>query len=170
MPDPTTVVQIVTGIVQELMDGRIRIKSDHVSTNHHDCNRETCAWKSKEVRILTLQQRVIGFGGVRSQFVLVTKFEYNGCDVNNARIALGGSGRFGNFIGFLSGMEYDASATAGASQIRSTPSGCERCCKEASCVEFDLTVYASGALTFGGGTTPYTVRVCGNGNVTIQQS
>ena len=132
MPDPTTVVQIVTGIVQELMDGRIRIKSDHVSTNHHDCNRETCAWKSKEVRILTLQQRVIGFGGVRSQFVLVTKFEYNGCDVNNARIALGGSGRFGNFIGFLSGMEYDASATAGASQIRSTPSGCERCCKEAA--------------------------------------
>lgn len=160
MVSPGDVISIIQGAWEYFSGGDIAIKSDRVTTNEHKCNRETCPWRSKAVRVLTLEQRVVGIGWVRSRLELIARFEYNGCDVNNARITLGRR----SFIGFLSGASYSATATGGASQIRGR-SGCEQCCDASSCVEFDLVVYASGALTIGGGARPYTIRICGDGTV-----
>ena len=154
-----TVLQIVSGLLEQLAAGDITLRSDRASTNLFNCNRETCSWQERSVLVYTDQIRILIFGGRRARLELFLRFEFNGCDVNDARIVLGSN----SFVGFLSGAEFHVEARAGASQVRG-PSGCADCCPQSACVNFDIVVSSDAALTFGTGSTPFSIRVCGDGN------
>jgi hypothetical protein len=162
-PDPTMPFSIVKGIVDTFSGKGISLTTEKVSTAEHSCDSHQCAWKSREHTWVACRGTVPPFRGLLgARIVLVIAFEYNGCDINNARLRI--SDRSFNKW-WNDSAKYVITATGGLSKIAG-PTGCPECCVSSTCVEFDVDINIAFDWT-STDRISQVVRICGDGSVNI---
>src|SRR6266705_2357690 len=97
---------VISGAWEYFKPGEIALKTDHVrSTAHLACD-DTCAAHESTEPVIDVA--VTFFGLERARCVVFLAFEWNGCDVRNARALIGND----SFVGFLSGASFKVEAAA----------------------------------------------------------
>jgi hypothetical protein len=129
--------------------------------SHHCAN---CVWRYCEEEWTLYKAILTGFppwNVLAAQIILVIAFEYNGCDVNNARFLIS-SKTFNRW--YNDSAKYRITAAGGPSKLTAA-SGCPQCCGKSACVDFDVHLASSWDWIRSTGHS-WQVRICGDGTVT----
>jgi len=162
--DPTIPVTILKGLGEAFTGKGVTLTSDAVSTNVHNCAGDVCPWHYREQEWVLLEVANWPFRRwVAAKIVLLVAFEYNGCDLTNARCRLA-SKTFNRW--YNDGAKYTVTATGGASKIAGL-SGCPNCDASSTCVEFDVQLNRSWDWIRTAGDS-WRLRICGDGTMTVQ--
>ena len=156
-------VEIVKGATEVFGDKGISLKSDHVSTSFFPCNTEQCEWRS-ETKLWRVHT---GFNWPVRRWLaydlwILVLFEHNGCDINNARLALSPKS-FNKW--YNDKAKFQLSAEGAASKLNGS-SGCKQCCQASAVVDFDVSLVASYDFVRTDNMF-WTVRIHGDGTVKI---
>src|SRR5882762_1902929 len=84
--ETVSLVEVAKGATELLAGKGFTLQSDYVTTKFSKCKPNECPWKKKEV----LQRLDSGYnwpfrGWLADEVWVLILFEYDGCDVNNAR-------------------------------------------------------------------------------------
>lgn len=146
--------------VKQVFGGKgFSLTSDHVTTKL--CKPCKCEWK-KKIHIIHVHYSRVFITNIRcSQLDLAVIFEYNGCDLNDAHIAISTS----SFISwYMDSTTYSLSAKGSESKLEGK-SGCPACCDKSKQIVFEI------ALTFttdwGVTVVPATIEVTISGDGTV---
>lgn len=158
-------VEIIKLPIEVLGGKGISLQSDHVSTSFFESSSDSCEWREKE-ELWVLES---GFnwpfrGWLSDKVAVQVRFEYNGCDVNNARLNLSSK----SFIKWYNDKaSFQISATGAASRLRG-PSGCTAGCEGSAIVEFDVALAANYDFvqTYN---RFWTVRIVADGTVHVTE-
>ncbi len=157
-----TGISIIKGVTDALSGKRISLTSDHVSTDFYKCDTTKCQWKEKDEPWLISSANMWPIKRWRvAELHVYISFEYNGCDINNARLRLANE----TFMKWYNDRAtYKVAAQGSASRLRGD-SGCPKCCSQSACVVFDVQIAATWDF-IRSGVESYEVKICGDGSVT----
>jgi hypothetical protein len=158
-----SVAGAIKGAVEAFGGKGVTITPNSKSTNIHNC--ENCPWKFHEREWVALTAAMLGFSRwnwLAAKIVLTIAFEYNGCDVNNARVRVSEK-TFNKW--FNDSARYDIKVSGEVSKLLGE-SGCPDCCGRSACVEFDVDIDRSCDWVRTK-TYSWRLRICGDGSVAI---
>src|SRR5215213_9538683 len=80
---------VLQGTAEILSGKSIRLTSERAFTNFHECSPSECPWKRVEHEWVLVEARNGPFKKwLAAKVILIVAFEYNGCDIANARCVL----------------------------------------------------------------------------------
>jgi hypothetical protein len=137
---PMSPVEIVKLPLEVLGGKGISLQSDHASTSFFESASDRCQWHEKdEIWVIECGYNWPFRHWLADKVAVHVRFEYNGCDINNARLTLSST----SFIKWYNDKaSFQISATGAASKLRA-PSGCTEGCEGSVVVEFDVALAAS---------------------------
>ena len=161
--ETVSLVEVAKGATELLAGKGFTLQSDYVTTKFSKCKPNECPWKKKEV----LQRLDSGYnwpfrGWLADEVWVLILFEYDGCDVNNARLTLSPK----SFSKWYNDKALFSISAKGAASRITEASGCLVCCERAAVVEFDVYLDSRYDLVKAD-VLRWTVRLSGNGSVQI---
>jgi hypothetical protein len=157
-------VSIVKGVVEAFAGKGVALTTDAVSTDVHKCS-DNCPWYYREREWILCEAANAGFSHwhwLAARIIVVIAFEWNGCDVNNARFRISPK-TFNKW--YNDSAKYEVTARGAGSKL-SASSGCPECCGSSACVEFDIHLSQSWDW-MRTAVDSWRVRICGDGSVSI---
>ncbi len=132
--------KIIEG-VKELSGKRISLISDTVTTTLYTCQpAHNCVWKKKRISWTIAQSFFLPKKNwCVAELRVFVEFEYNGCDINIARLTLAPE----SFVSWYNDRSTYALTAKGHSSKITGKSGCPGCCRQSACVIFDVEVEAT---------------------------
>lgn len=155
---------IVKGAVEAFAGKGVTIDADPASAVLHNCS-HNCPWYYREQEFTLLEVANIGFSRwqwLAARIIVLISFEWNGCDVNNARVRISPK-TFNKW--YNDSAKYEITAKGAVSKIGG-PSGCQECCGSSSCVEFDVQLNRSWDW-MRTAVDSWRIRICGDGSASI---
>lgn len=157
--------EIAKGLVESLGRKGYSLQSDAVTTHFSDCKSGVCSWKSKSELWLVMSGYNWPFRRwISDELYLMILFEYDGCDINNARLALSAKS---HTAWYNDKATFSITAKGAASRL-TAESGCPTCCKRAAIVEFDVTLDSKYDFVETN-VQRWTVRLSANGDIQITE-
>jgi len=158
-----TLVDITKSLPETLGGKGFTLQSDYVTTRFSKCNSIECPWQKKEyLWCLSKGFNWPFYKWLADEVWVYVIFEYDGCDVNNARLTLSPKS-YSKW--YNDKTVFNIFAKGGVSRIDEN-SGCSSCCERAAVVEFDVSLdirYDFAKVD----NLQWTVRLSGNGQIQI---
>lgn len=133
------------------------------STDEHACA-EDCAFTRVDEQLMlgfSSNWPITGWHGSEAWIRIIA--EVDGCNVKNARLRPGGK----SYVSWYNSRTWSLVVNSVTiSNVGADSSGCEECCDDATCIEFDISLTSENwaGSDFSGSRI---IRICGHGSPTI---